>query len=308
MRTLTLSLITSLMLSSTAFGGGTRRSIVAAPTYESAISLAIQDAQDAHDEAVLASGTYMEEMESPYPWPPIVEDPEPTMVIEESSHTDTDTDTDEPDPSPWGNPTYAGPEELVQELEINILIELRELVELHGEEHDLVGEIFFEDLLADIDQLIFLGKQMDEYGKVSVCSIQYGCGMTGLASNLGAKLQSGPFGSLLDPPVEPEVPEEEEEEEEEEGVEGPDNEDDDSEGDDGGDDDDEGPEGGSDDDTDDDLWWDPRWNSLIDLIDQAYSPVAFGEAVQTSLETTGLEGIRTLVDNQLDALEQLNAR
>jgi hypothetical protein len=113
------------------------------------------------------------------------------------------------------------------------------------------------------------------------------------------------------------------------------------EGDDGGDD--EGSEGGSDDETDGIIMVGPDWDNdtgnedddgdgipnwrdtnddrdddsgdengtpggLIDLTDQAYSPVAFGEAVQTSLETTGLEGIRTLVDNQLDALEQLNAR
>jgi hypothetical protein len=52
----------------------------------------------------------------------------------------------------------------------------------------------------------------------------------------------------------------------------------------------------------------PKVADLIDAMDTAYDPVTFAEVIQTSLETSGLEGVSTLVDNQLEVLEQMNAR
>ena len=45
----------------------------------------------------------------------------------------------------------------------------------------------------------------------------------------------------------------------------------------------------------------------LDPVQGVVVKIDFGLTVQISLETTGLEGIRTLIDNQLEALEQLNA-
>ena len=201
---------------------------------------------------------------------------------------------------------------LVLELEINRNIELRELVELHGGEHDLLGEVFFDEILADIDQIINDIEKMHQAGFVHQSSMSMGAFADNLTRsrkslNDGAKFQEIFTGESLkeyrerlkkfsqtnndddDPPTTPDSNEEEEAsgEEEEEAR--------------GGDDDSDEEEG--------DLWWDPRWgdsDNLIDLIDQAYNPVMFGLAIQQLLETTGLEGIRIMLDNQLEALEQFN--
>ena len=166
MRNLTLSLITGLMLSNTAFGRDTRSPtrVAAAPTYESSITLAIQDAQDAQDEAVLASETYIEELVSTHE--ERASGTERSMTFEEYTE-DTSRYGDGTD-EPVRKPTYEVPMDLVLEIEINRLIELRELVELHGEEHDLVGEIGFDQIMADIDQIIAQAEQMDAAGMVGL--------------------------------------------------------------------------------------------------------------------------------------------
>lgn len=260
-----------------------------------------------------------------------------------------------PDSNLAGNPTYEVPMNLVLELEINRLIELRELVELHGEEHDLVGEIPFDQILADIDQIIAQGEQMDEAGRVSMSGSDWvelamanpvSQAFTFLKEFVEANIDfmrevdKGGLNALRN--------QEERDNRDYDGdgtIGHPEEESAGGEGDEDGEGADGGSEGGSDDQTDGIIMVGPDWENdtgnddddgdgipnwrdtdnddddngpmangtssdlidLIDLIDQAYSPFAFGEAVQTSLETTGLEGIRTLVDNQLEALEQLNA-